>query len=431
MSGDRRSTGARSSTASGSRRAQNTTTLSTGCVNPIRLRGFYQRIAAETGEVLTLFGSPETADGILLVSCKDRRASCCPPCARLYQRDAYQLIAAGLLGGKTVPASVVSHPAVMLTLTAPSFGAVHGNRDRGRTCKCGLRHEARDPQIGTPIDSGHYRYADQVAWNHYAPELWKRTVQAFRRGLAHALGVPRSKLAQVALVRFAKVAEFQQRGVVHYHAIIRIDGPEGADSPPPAQCTTTLLAQIGEAAIEGAAVVPPDRLLDELAPAAAGRLRWGAQHEIVALDHHTCTKAAGYIAKYATKATETATGGTVIKPIRSQRHLDELRLSEHARALITTAWAIGKRTGIEGFKRWAHQFGYGGHTLTKSRQYSVTFQALRAARIVWRRTGNGEGEVVVRAHLAYAGRGPGHSRTFVLPSGDRQPRPPARSRSQA
>jgi hypothetical protein len=210
-------------------------------------RGFYQLIEAQTGEVLAAVGSPETGDGVLLVSCKDRRSSCCGPCSRLYEKDAFQLLAAGLRGGKTVPASVGTHPAVMLTLTAPSFGAVHGNRDRGMPCRCGQRQRTDDTQIGTPIDPRRYRYLDQVIWNRHAPELWKRTVQAIRRGLAQALGVPRSKLSQVTRVRFAKVVEFQRRGVVHYHAIIRIDGPTDKDDPPRTPCSTQLLAEVVEA----------------------------------------------------------------------------------------------------------------------------------------------------------------------------------------
>jgi hypothetical protein len=430
MAGHTRSSDAHSRTSSGSRRAESAPTLTGGCVNPIRLRGYCQRIDADSGEVLALLGSPETADGILLVSCKDRRVSCCPPCARLSEKDAYQLIAAGLRGGKSVPATVGTHPAVMLTLTAPSFGAVHGNRDRGQPCKCGQRHDPDDPQIGTAIDPAHYGYADQVIWNHYAPELWKRTVQRVRRGLAQALGTPRSKLSQVALVRFAKVAEFQRRGVVHYHAIIRIDGPDGSDSPPPSACTTTRLEQIAGAAAEAATVALPDPILNDLSPAKATRLRWGAQREVVRLDHQTCTKAAGYIAKYATKATDTAKGGTLVKPVRSRRHLDALQVTEHARALITAALTIGERTGVEGFRRWAHQFGYGGHTLTKSRQYSITFGALRAARTDWRRRASGEGDVVIRTQLTYAGRGHRHRRTLTLSGDEPQAGPSARSRSQ-
>jgi hypothetical protein len=392
-------------TAPGSRRAETTATLTGGCVNPIRLRGYYQRIAADTGEVLALFGSPEGGGDVLVVSCKDRRASCCPACARLYEKDAYQLIAAGLHGGKSIPASIGTHPAVMVTLTAPSFGAVHGNRDRERPCRCGRCHDDEDPHVGSAIDPGSYRHADQVIWNRYAPELWKRTVQAVRRGLAQALGVPRSKLSQTARVRFAKVAEFQRRGVVHYHAIVRIDGAEGAEAPPPSRCTTKLLARIVAAAVKAASVALPRALLMELAEGTPVKLRWGTQREVAGLDRHTCAAAAGYIAKYATKAIEAATGGTLVKPIRSPSSLAHLPLAEHPRALICASWRIGERTGDDAFKRWAHQFGYGGHTLTKSRQYSVTFAALRAARTKWRDQSNGAGDVIVRAQLTYAGRG--------------------------
>lgn len=385
---------------SGSPQSRSTATLAVGCINPIRLRGFYQRIAADTGEVLALLGSQEGGAAILLVCCKDRRASCCPYCSRLYERDAYHLLAAGLRGAMSVPETVTRHPAVMLTLTAPSFGAVHGNRDNERPCSCGRRHDRDDPQLGRAIDPRSYRYIDQVVWNRHAPELWKRTVQAIRRGLAQELCVPRSKLSQTARVRFAKVAEFQRRGVVHYHALIRIDGPDGIGSPPPSQCTAGLLAEVAERAAEVVSVP----LLKDLASAARTAVRWGSQRDVVALDPNTCTAAAGYIAKYATKATEMATGGTLVKPIRAAGGLARLALAEHPRELVTAAWRIGERSGDEGFKRWAHQFGYGGHTLTKSHQYSVTFAALRAARASWRSAS--EGEVIVRANLSYAGRGP-------------------------
>ena len=39
---------------------------------------------------------------------------------------------------------------------------------------------------------------------------------------------------------FAKVAEFQRRGVVHFHALIRVDGPSrlaSAEDPFPVQTT--------------------------------------------------------------------------------------------------------------------------------------------------------------------------------------------------
>ncbi len=405
MSGPARSPHGGTATTSRSWRGESVATVRGGCVNPVRLRGYYQQIAADTGELLAAVGAPESGE-ILLVSCKDRRASLCPACSRLYQRDAYQLIAAGLRGGKSIPAVVGGHPAVVVTLTAPSFGAVHGNHETEQVCKCGQHHEADDALLGTPIEPEHYRYAEQLIWNHYAPELWKRTVQGLRRGLAHALGVPRSKLSTVAYVRFAKVAEFQRRGVVHYHAIIRLDGPADTAALLPVGCTR-LLEQIAAAAIETAAIPLPD-VLFELSSKMAGTVRWGTQREIAALSHDSYTRTASYIAKYATKATEAAAGGTLIKPIRSRQQLDTLQISPHAHTLIATAWAIGQRTGIDGFKRWAHQFGYGGHTLTKSRHYSITFAALRAARADWHRTASRKRDVIVRMELAFAGRVQSH-----------------------
>ena len=55
--------------------------------------------------------------------------------------------------------------------------------------------------------------------------------------------------------------------------------------------------------------------------------------------------------------------------------------------MITTAWDLGARqaTGDSRFRQWAHMLGYGGHFLTKSRRYSVTFGQLRKARADHRR----------------------------------------------
>ncbi len=65
----------------------------------------------------------------VLARCKNRRASVCPSCSDLYAADTWQLVTAGICGGRHgMPESIGSHPAVFVTLTAPSFGAVHGVR---------------------------------------------------------------------------------------------------------------------------------------------------------------------------------------------------------------------------------------------------------------------------------------------------------------
>ena len=54
--------------------------------------------------------------------------------------------------------------------------------------------------------------------------------------------------------------------------------------------------------------------------------------------------------------------------------------------MITTAWQLGSTAPPAArFRAWAHMLGYGGHFLTKSRRYSVTFGQLRAARTDHRR----------------------------------------------
>ena len=49
-------------------------------------------------------------DGTLLKCCGNRREAVCPSCARTYRGDAFQLVAAGMRGGKGVPETVAEHP---------------------------------------------------------------------------------------------------------------------------------------------------------------------------------------------------------------------------------------------------------------------------------------------------------------------------------
>jgi hypothetical protein len=379
------------------------------CSHPIRLRGSQDRIDGVTGELLARIVTAREPGGVLLVSCGDRRAGHCASCAETYRYDAFHLVASGLRGGKRVPETVAANPAVMVTFTAPSFGSVHTIRDRDGLCPCGKRHDNTGDELGTPIDPTSYRYLDQVAWNHLAPTLWKLTVQAMRRHLARELGVARHRLNDVVRMRFVKVAEFQRRGVVHYHAVFRLDGPEGAATEPPSRCTAALLERAVRAAAREVCVNVPDSSGLRL-----GRrfVCWGRQLEIVRLGADDVDGAAGYFAKYATKATENAAGGLLFARVRTARGIVALDAPPHAKRLVETAWRLGSVHGFAGARRWAHQFGYGGHTLTKSRDYSVTFAALRDARAAWRAGRSIDPLAVVRrGRLSYAGRGHAFTRS--------------------
>src|ERR671916_222532 len=110
------------------------------CRHPVRLRGVVLR-----GDEL-VYSTAAEPDGALMVRCGNRRAERCPSCAYEYAGDMYQLVYAGLAGGrKGVPESVAEHPQVFATLTAPGFGAVHTCRDDGRACRCGRHHAEDDP----------------------------------------------------------------------------------------------------------------------------------------------------------------------------------------------------------------------------------------------------------------------------------------------
>jgi hypothetical protein len=94
---------------------------------------------------------------------------------------------------------------------------------------------------------------------------------------------------------------------------------------------------------------------------------------------------AGYIAKYATKATESFGAGLDrrLHDADDLEHLD--KLPAHVAELVRACWALGGRPELDGLRlrAWAHMLGFGGHWSTKSRRYSTTMSALRRARVTF------------------------------------------------
>jgi hypothetical protein len=380
------------------------------CHHPIRLAGRVEHADRITGEVRTVYDSDREPDGVLLKACGTRRESRCPSCAATYRADAYQLLAAGLKGGKGVPETVAQHPRLFVTFTAPSFGRVHSRKAQGRLvlpchphrqgarcphgvrAGCWHRHEEDDPRLGKPLCPSCYDSQAQVLWNALAPELWRRTTIALQRALGRLVGFQEGELRRLVRVSYAKVAEFQCRGAIHFHAVIRLDAATECRcsdclAPPPQPFTATLLEDALRMAVS--AVRVPCPLLD----GGPGRYaRWGEQ-----LDVHNITKdrdgeagelsaeqVAGYIAKYATKATESF--GSGLDRRLTEDDLDHLdKLPAHVGKLIRACWELGRRPELEGLRlqAWAHMLGFGGHWSTKSRRYSTTFGVLRRARVAF------------------------------------------------
>jgi hypothetical protein len=382
------------------------------CSRPVRLSGSSDTIDAATGEVLASYSSSSEPDGVTYVRCGNRRASVCPSCSHEYKGDVWHVLMAGAAGGmKNVPATVAAHPLVFATLTAPSFGLVHaakkpgrpGSRrclprsgDRRQLCPhgrprwCMAIHEHHDSATGQPLCPDCYDYAGHLVWQWWAPELWRRFTISLRRRLAAHLGLTEAAARDRVRVQFAKVAEFQRRGIIHFHALIRLDGsPTDSDTyPAPAvEVTSQTLAQLVAAAARTVwCDAPPIDRKDRVR-----RLRFGAQLDARAVtgsaDRETQGSqlhpetVAAYIAKYATKAAADLPTDQAIR----NGHLRRLRATLRDLAGRAAITAIAEMTTDEndaykGWGRWGDMLGFRGHLATKSRRYSTTLGRLRRAR---------------------------------------------------
>lgn len=380
------------------------------CTRPIRLDGESVTIDRATGEVVGSFSSADAPLGQLYVPCGNRRAHVCPACSRTYARDTFELIRAGVVGGKTVSANVRANPLLFVTLTAPSFGRVHGVRPDGGRCRprrsdtvetcphglrlaCSARHDEDDAIVGAPLCPDCYDWVGAVVWQWHVPVLWRRTTTALRRALARRLGTTEGKLKDRASVQFAKVAEYQARGLVHFHALIRLDGPDGPGSPAPLS-GEELADAVRSVAASTTAPAPPAFETDQ--PRVLG---WGRQIDVrvVTLGAADLTRTdrlepeqvAGYLAKYATK------DSGLTADHRDRPHLHRLaetcrelhghavRRAEWRRAGLPTVVPLdpaGEQDHYALIGKWAHMLGFRGHFASKSRRYSVTLGRLRRAR---------------------------------------------------
>ena len=367
------------------------------CAHPIRLVGSSQTIDTSTGEILSTYSSADEYGGVTRIPCGNRRASKCPACSRTYAADTWHLIHAGAAGGKGVPETVAGHPMVFATATAPSFGSVHrDSREKRELCRprrlkslcphgrptwCGRIHTVSDRAVGQPLCADCYDYDSHVIWQWHAPELWRRFTIALNRALARHLGVRPSQLKHLASIQFAKVGEYQRRGVIHFHALIRLDGPKTPDGfeSPPATCTADQLAELVVAAFRRVRYDAP--AVDERD--VTRRLAFGRQLDAQPVRHGngselTASQVAGYIAKYATKTIDDPDAydprSVHHARIRSTVHV----LAERARAFDPTDDNPYALLG-----RWDHMLGFRGHFSSKSRRYSTTLGRLRNARRRW------------------------------------------------
>ncbi len=377
------------------------------------------------------------------LSCKSRLAEVCPSCSLRYGFDVDRLVQLGLEGDdENVPATVSANPQIFFTVTGPRFGPVHHAIERKghpgqchpgpkRFCEHGVKiscnkiHREKDPLIGTPMCPDCYDLEGHILWNRHAPKLWNRTVRELERELAKIvepqmvklakiLDVDRSELPNQIVVNCVKTAESQTRLAIHYHGFVRLDGPNGQGSALTVKVSAAQLAKAFEVAArrvrvhetftasaedlglteeeyyssleyddENSYVDENEYLGDDPHPIRC-EFAWGEQIEVTVLNRETARRLTRYVVKYATKGATDAHGFAY--RFRSVDQIDALPDSAWwPKLLARTCWqmADNARFARLNLRRSANTFGFNGHFLTKSRNWSVTFAALHTLRAKW------------------------------------------------
>ncbi len=288
----------------------------------------------------------------LLRRCGTRLVSQCESCSELYAGDAREVISSGTADGG---------PYTWITLTASGadvFGAVHsGPTKHGRRrCACGRYHRPDDARLGTPVDPDSYDYVAAARFNGTLSRRFTVLMQKLRRMTGER-------------IEFARVVEFQRRGLTHVHALVR-----GQVSP-----------EMLRVAVRGG--VNP-RTSRRIAAVTSGGFGFGPQCDAQAVTE------AGRVNCYMRK---------LIRYAVKAAGEDLPEGSHHARAMAQAgARSVGCSDGHTGWCRdeprrlndpaWEscrrHRaarrgWGFRGHVFAASRRWGTKFSALRAARRAW------------------------------------------------
>ena len=229
-------------------------TATGGCSRPVRLRGQVHHIDSATGEILRIVSTADAPDGGIYTACGDRRASVCPACAETYRPDAYQLIRAGIAGGKgkcpiSGGASVRVrhlHRALVRSGARPAHqpgraGPALPTPPQPQYCPHGpdLRCPP-PPQRREPASASRCARTATTTRRRRLERTRARTVAAHHDRPAAPPGpdrpAPRHPGQGSPTPRWPSS---RRRGLVHFHALIRLDGhdphdPAAITGPPPA-----------------------------------------------------------------------------------------------------------------------------------------------------------------------------------------------------
>ena len=317
--------------------------------------------------------------------CGARRKDRCAPCSQVWQDDAYFALINGAKNHKG--------PVTFLTFTAPgskTFGKSHTAQYQNRAserCACRGYHKPEDLIVGLPIykkGGEPFAFKKVVEFNNLAPRLTSVTLQKIWRLMATDLG----KDMKEVRMPYARVMEWQERGLLHTHIIILGHIP----------------TYIVEKAINGA---HPTLNRRRVIPATHKGYRWGENYKVQHInsaDESQTKKLSGYVTKlvsYALKdVAKSDSGNSTPKEIyRSQLRRQtnsviqcEKLLSECCLSKAYTknlAYKLGKSAKgnyCVRHRRGHHQIGFTGNVISINRKWGYSLQSGRKARANFAKT---------------------------------------------
>ena len=308
--------------------------------------------------------------------CGTRRADLCAPCSVVWKDDAYFAL--------MKPAKEYEGTITFITLTAPgwrTFGKAHTATYRKlakERCACSEYHDPNDPLVGIPLSKDKFEHKRVVEFNNNVSRLVAVTLQKIYRLLATELG----KSVNEVRLPTARVVEWQERGLLHVHIIVRGSIP----------------TFIVENAVNGASKTNKRRRIE---PATTNGHRWGEQVNVRHINSGDETQI-GILSGYMTKVVSYALKdvGTSQKEITPARQAFIYKLRSNTNHVIQCdkSWAecsaspkasahfkirnleLPKRHFCVKHRRGHHQIGFTGNVLTLNKRWGSSLKEARLAR---------------------------------------------------
>ena len=193
-------------------------------------------------------------------------------------------------------------------------------------------------------------------------------------------------------ISYAKVAEFQRRGAIHFHAVIRLDAATdcrcpGCLAPPPEPFTASPPRGRPPAGRPGCPGALP--ALDDGGPARYAR--WGEQLDVRNITQRPTRRGSCRPSRWPATSPSTpprpprasAPASTAASPPTTSTASTTCRPMWPSSSRRPGSWVPARELDGLRLRAWAHMLGFGGHWSTKSRRYSTTFTVLRRARVAF------------------------------------------------